>query len=662
MALPPNLKDRFNESFVELSDESVAVRTSTHGSGGLVDTGNSTSVALSDGAVFIGEWTERSGPEIIMAPASDQDFSWVIQFSPDGVNVDSTLSYTYDASAINPPRYLVLTRRYYRIVITNDSGADMTYLRFQVSVGDYSPLTSRLNATLASDADSIVSRSVVTGQDPNGVYVNESVSGIIDSGSTNTALTNSSTFDTGVMDLGTSLGYLYTEIASDVNGQLVGTWYDGPDINNNNVIRTFTLPYTAANDLSLTGTRRLSRYLRYVFTNNSGFDQSRFHFRTIISKDPATGQLLGVSQFVPPNVLAQLTRSVLTGLDVNGSYQNVKANEFGVLSTSDFLLDVSRGFYTGISLGEQFGRNPEINTAAAEDVWNGGGLYTGHSPTENQNLQTLSSSTSDVGALRASGTVSSGTTTTLTDLSATFVTSSVAVGDIVMLDTIGYHGYVSSVDSETQLSVYSWTDDETDFDEYSPSATDTYRIAYATSTGAAVVRWSKILDSSYNRVIPKYVILNGTTVVATTGNFYRLSRGRIVKAGSSGAAVGEVRCRQATTTENVFAVMPALTNATSIAADTVPAGMTRVLFKLHASMSRNSGLSGSANVWLMSRNQGGVFQARADETITSSFPYNQDVYIKIPEKTDIKWQVASVSGNNTICTAHYKFLDYDDGA
>ena len=167
--------------------------------------------------------------------------------------------------------------------------------------------SKKLDATLLNDDDAIVTKAVITGQDPNGVYVKEAVSGVINEGSSNTPLVNAGTFDTGIMDLGESLGYLYTEIASDQDGQLVGTWYD--DAVGTNVIRNFTLPYDATQELSLTGTRRLSRYLRYVYTNNSGVDQTRFHFRTITSKNPATGQLLRVDQFIPPNVLAQLTRS-----------------------------------------------------------------------------------------------------------------------------------------------------------------------------------------------------------------------------------------------------------------------------------------------------------------------------------------------------------------
>ena len=174
MTLPGNIKDRFNESFVELNNQS-AIRTSSYESGGIVDSQNSTSTLLTNGSTFTGEWVERTGPIMLMAPTADQDFTWYADFSPDGTNIDSTISYTYDASGINPPRRLIIAMQYYRIRITNDSGADMTYLRFQTSIGNYHTLESKLNSTLALDADANVTRSVIAGLDSSSVYRNTRV-------------------------------------------------------------------------------------------------------------------------------------------------------------------------------------------------------------------------------------------------------------------------------------------------------------------------------------------------------------------------------------------------------------------------------------------------------------------------------------------------------
>ena len=210
----------------------------------------------------------------------------------------------------------------------------------------------------------------------------------------NSPLDNGEVFDTGVLDLD---GYtrLATQVAADQDGTLVGEWYDGPDLSDN-VIRTFTIPYSSGNDLSLTGTEIFGRYLRYTFTNDSGADQSRFFFNVILSNGTQAGQLIGVDQFIPVNVLAQLTRDILVGLDGDGTYRNVGVNEVGALNTSNFILDVVRGKYPTYSYGIKFGRNAAITTGSTpEDVWNGGGLYTGFNATSAETVTVISTDNDD---------------------------------------------------------------------------------------------------------------------------------------------------------------------------------------------------------------------------------------------------------------------------
>lgn len=140
-----------------------------------VDSQNSTSTPLNNAAVFTGAWVERTSPEMIVAVASDQDCQFQMQFSVNASDIDSTLTYTYDASGINVPKRLVIARRYYRVVVTNNSGFNMTYLRAQTSTGTFAPLASRLNASLAVDADAEVVRSVIAGLSPSGSYLNVGV-------------------------------------------------------------------------------------------------------------------------------------------------------------------------------------------------------------------------------------------------------------------------------------------------------------------------------------------------------------------------------------------------------------------------------------------------------------------------------------------------------
>lgn len=64
---------------------------------------------------------------------------------------------------------------------------------------------------------------------------------------------------------------------------------------------------------------------------------------------------------------------------------------------SDLLLAL--GMTQGLSLVLKFGRNPDVDTGASEDIWNGGGLYTGFPTTGSaEPLGVASSSANDTAA------------------------------------------------------------------------------------------------------------------------------------------------------------------------------------------------------------------------------------------------------------------------
>jgi len=45
------------------------------------------------------------------------------------------------------------------------------------------------------------------------------------------------------------------------------------------------------------------------------------------------------------------------------------------LPSAEFYLDVARGIVPGMSVVHKFGRNTDIDSGAAEDIWDGGGIY-----------------------------------------------------------------------------------------------------------------------------------------------------------------------------------------------------------------------------------------------------------------------------------------------
>jgi hypothetical protein len=327
------------------------------------------------------------------------------------------------------------------------------------------------------------------------------------------------------------------------------------------------------------------------------------------------------------------------------------------LYTNDWYVEVAKGNIPGHSIVHKYGKNPDIpNAATFESVWNGGGDYTGHNATAAETLEVFSSSVNDVGTLLSSGTATGGSSTTIVDTGATFVSDGVTVGDVAINDTKLAHGIVSAV-TETTITVYQIRESVLTV-AVSTGAGDSYRIVTQGSTGAPVCRLAFMLDANYDET-SEYIILNGTTPVDTVGTYYRQSRAKI----TGGTNAGEITSRQKTTTANVMMVMPIGYNTTMIAAYTIPNGKRGYIINWFAGLAGK--VSANVEVRFKRADRGDSFQVMEELSAVGGGSSFVERSYRVPKNSlapgsDLQID-ASSDTNSTVVVAGFDLLLIDDG-
>lgn len=467
------------------------------------------------------------------------------------------------------------------------------------------------------------------------------------------SLLNGTEVDTGWLLISNVKGLLLN-LTSDNDGLTLVQSFRNSDSGD---ITTLTIPLpTTLNDYALQFPAR-SQQTRFQIQNNSGATVTNVK---ILLKATEVQPTITPLAFSPlPQSQALLSQSVIIGQDAFGSFTNSRVNEAGALLVSDFGTEVARELYQGYQIDTKFGRNADIDTGTTpEDVWNGGGSYTGFNCVTAETLNVVSSSANDLGTLVSSGTATGGSSTTLVDSGATFVTDGVVVGDMIINDTQSIHAIVSEVTSETTLT-FRYISNGANTSNLTMNSGDSYRIASNGSTGASVVKL-KGLDADYNG-ISEYVILNGTTNVTTTKSFIRQSRAAVELAGTNTVSVGEITARQSVTTANITMVMPADSGQTAICCATVPAGKNWVIKDLNVSMVIDGNQSGSAQMQFQIRERGGAWQTKRFQGITNSNGFQETLIggLIVEEQSDIRWRIQSVSNNNTQVTGLFEYFQIE---
>lgn len=165
------------------------------------------------------------------------------------------------------------------------------------------------------------------------------------------------------------------------------------------------------------------------------------------------------------------------------------------------------------------------------------------------------------------------------------------------------------------------------------------------------------LDASFD-FQSETIIMNGITAVTSVGIYSRVNRAYVVTAGTGAENAGDITIRHTTTTANVFAVVPATQNQSTVAAYTIPNNNTGYIKSIYILMTRANGSNGSAEVSLRIREPGGVYRAVRYYTISNALAGEPPLKIPIivPAQSDIKISVEDVSDNTTEITAEFEIL------
>lgn len=400
--------------------------------------------------------------------------------------------------------------------------------------------------------------------------------------------------------------------------------------------------------------------MRFRWQNNTGADVNDASLQikaTYGSSDKQSVFPVGVQ----PSDFSQaaLVQAITRGLSPDGEYKAVGVNNAGAILTSDFGTEVARGVYSGYRTNIKYGRNAEIDIGTTpEDIWEGGGVYTGFNATANENLELFSSSANDVGVTRANSvlTAASSDGLTVTDSGASFIVGGVTAGDLFVDSTQAIHGYITNV-TATTLTIFSIENGYLK----KPVAGDSYSVYSSSGTGAAAVLISGLLDANRESQLDIYRPLNGTTPFTISGNYVRCNRVQVLLAGTTDTNAGVITVRQATTTANVFVQLQAGVGQTLIAMDTVPAGKIMLIKRVRVSITLTSGADGSALIYLQVRPIHGAWRsAQAFDISTGSplqIPY--DTALVVNEGTDLRFRVGSVSDNDTIADAAIEYYLID---
>jgi hypothetical protein len=137
---------------------------------------------------------------------------------------------------------------------------------------------------------------------------------------TTSLLGSGATFDSGMLDAAT-----YTQVQTEIIASHDGTIDISfcSDAAGLDVVRSLSIPYTAADGYQFFAAPAFVNFIKYEFTNNGGVTQTDFYYTTKFLSTGLSPQLLTTGAFIAPAMVATLGRNIIVGQDSGGVFGNV---------------------------------------------------------------------------------------------------------------------------------------------------------------------------------------------------------------------------------------------------------------------------------------------------------------------------------------------------
>lgn len=317
-----------------------------------ISIGNSTDSLLGVSSAFTGEWedvTNFTTVGVSIAGSNVTDGILYIETSNDGgITVETSVPYSIPNASFDLPKLWNVIEQFIRVRYVNGTTSQTGHfiIATKYSNGQSMNILHVMGDVIDERATGTLTKSVVTGQDPNSDFFNVGVSGVDNNNSTDAPLGIGEIF-TGVWsETGRYAGLTFSgdgKAASPADGVLhLEFSHDGI-----NIVRSLILPVDDVDFMSPRTLGVITNYFRVRYVNGS-VAQTSFTFRTMLHTTQV--QLISrLDQSLQGAEDVNNVRAVITGVDPDDNFKNVVTTRNGNLATS--VTDADTGFTAIVTAG-----------------------------------------------------------------------------------------------------------------------------------------------------------------------------------------------------------------------------------------------------------------------------------------------------------------------